>query len=727
MSDDFFPVAEIRAEGSKISASCVLALHREGLLAYTTLNSIRNARKHAEAAGISVQCVVTLDRSDDATRKMLADHPLIEEGDIVDRVEYGDLGLSRNHGIALSSGEYVLTLDGDDYYSENFIAAMVAEAAKDKNSAVFPEFVFCFGDEHYCYRLGGPADPDENSYGLFSRHHFASRVAAHRSVFERVRYAACPKGFGFEDWHWACEARAENITLKQAAGTVLFYRRRFDAMYQVYAREHALIPPSRFFETLPDPASIPQGPLEQLWPPRSLPKKCAAYVLRLLPERAADKIRKRLRRMFSGERRAGCPPAVRRALLEAASIDGRLHPKMLPHAPYRGTPDYEALPGRTYARIWRSLKTGPFGVVYLGPRISAGDADLMFANYMRAAAESGKRVLCVITGNATNDFSRIPAEVEVLEFGRQTEELSDRQKDAVLARLLVQLAPSVIHAVNDRSAFELITTCGAALKRQSRIFASIFADAQDDRNIHYGMGTQFLRDLFPFCSGIINDNMLTALEWSNRLGLPLSFFHPVYGAVELAPGNREEPASPSRRVLWAGRLDEGNRLDVLLRIAKSSPHIQFDVFGRVVPKADSHLKQLKTLANVAFCGVCGAFSALPHGQYACLVYTTQFDGIPDVILEAAARGLPVVAPDRGGIADFITDDTGWLIKGHEDAAAFCQAINAAVNDRREAGRRCANAGRILKERHSFAALQTSLLAAYEVRTDGGPCTPIDRT
>ncbi|MDR2744700.1 MAG: glycosyltransferase [Desulfovibrio sp.] len=701
--------AKIRADGSKISASCVIALHREGLLAHTTLNSIRNARKHAEAAGISVQCVVTLDRSDDATKKMLAGHPLIEEGDIVDRVEYGDLGLSRNHGIALSSGEYVLTLDGDDYYSENFIASMVTEAAKDKNSAVFPEFVFCFDADHYCYLLGGPADPDENSYNLFSRNHFASRVAAHRSVFGRNRYAACPGGFGFEDWHWICEARAKNITLNLAAGTVLFYRHRPDSMFQAYAREHALIPPSRFFETLPVPASSPR-PFEQWGSHRTLAEKCAGYILRLLPKKAGDKIYKRLRRRFSGTRPGSCPPAVLRALLEVASVDGRLHPKMTPRVPYRGMPDHELLPGMIYARIRHSLKTGPFDVVYLGSGVFADG--VMFANYMRAAVEAGKRVLCIITGKSTDGFSHIPAAAEVLEFGRQTEELSENQKDAVLARLLVQLAPPVIHAVNDWRAFELIKIFGTALKHQSRIFASIFSDAQDDLNIHYGPGTCFLRDLFPFCSGIINDNMLTALEWSRRLGLPSSFFHPVYGAVEVTPGDSEDPMSPPRKILWAGRLDAGKRLDILIQIARSLPDIQFDVFGGVILKADPHIGQLKILSNVAFRGADEAFSALPHGQYACLVYTTQYDGMPNVILEAVAHGLPVVAPARGGIADFISDDTGWLINDHEDVAAFCQAICTAVSDRREVGRRCANARRILQERHSFAALRASLLAAY---------------
>ena len=38
--------------------------------------------------------------------------------------ENGGAGAARNHGIALSSGEYLLFVDGDDYLSENFLEAL---------------------------------------------------------------------------------------------------------------------------------------------------------------------------------------------------------------------------------------------------------------------------------------------------------------------------------------------------------------------------------------------------------------------------------------------------------------------------------------------------------------------------------------------------------------------------------------------------------------------------
>lgn len=701
---------------TKTTVTCIIALHREGLLAHTTLSSIASAREYAEAEGFFVEFVITLDKHDAFTENILRKHPGIRSSDIIDFVQYGDLGLSRNHAVAKASGEYIVCLDGDDYYSRNYIAATVREAMKDSNAIIFPEYLFCFDEEYVCHRLGGPADSVENSYALFSGHHFCSRVVAHQSVFDRNKYVACSKGFGFEDWHWTCEAKAKGIALRQAAGTVLFYRRRRNSMAQVYAREYALIPPSKFFEMLPDPISIPRTMPIGNFPNvslRTLIKECAFYVLGLLPKRLALDIYMRLRGKFIREKSIKYPPPVQQALTEAAAIDGLLHPEMIPVAPYRGELSYDLVPGMAYARVWHSLKSKQFDIVFLGSHLFVGGADLMFANYMKVEAESKKRVLCLITGNSANDFSRVPFGVEILEFGQQTAGLSESQKNFVMARLLIQLAPPIIHAVNDWCAFELIKKYGTALKHQSRIFASIFADAQDEHNIHYGTGTRFIRDLFPYCHRIINDNRITAIEWSQRLGLPLDFFHPVYGAVELTPQRETGSESLSRKVMWAGRFDKEKRLDILLQIAKLSPDFHFDVYGRAVLQADSNINQLKKLPNVTLYGSYTAFSRLPHEQYACLIYTTQCDGMPNVILEAVANGLPVIASARGGIPDFITNDTGWLIADHEDATAFCQAIHEVVANREEAQRRTDNARHLLEKRHSFATFKASLLAAYD--------------
>ena len=56
------------------------------------------------------------------------------------------------------------------------------------------------------------------------------------------------------------------------------------------------------------------------------------------------------------------------------------------------------------------------------------------------------------------------------------------------------------------------------------------------------------------------------------------------------------------------------------------------------------------------------------------------DGLPNVILEAAAACLPVVASDVGGIAEFICDETTGLLVPPGDESALAAAIERMIDD-----------------------------------------------
>ena len=710
---------------SKLSVTCSIVLHKEGLCVHTALCSIARARVFAESEGFSVELLIILDDSDSFTERLVRRHPAVRPGDLVESVAFGDPGLLRNYAVVRASGRYLLIMDGGGYYSENFIAVLAREAARDENSAVYPEYLFNVDDGPGYTRLGGPVDLAENSYALFSSHHYCSVVAAYREVFRLVPYGARTDGFGSEDWHWCCEARAAGVRQRIASETVFFHRAVPENPATPHAKESVLIPPSNFFRTLPEPEGILSSRLPAMPPPslpwKSLAKELLISLLGKMPERLATPLYARLRRRFGAAKPAQYPPVIRKALLETAAIDGMLHPDFMPPAPFH-EPRYDLLPGKAYARAWHALPHHEYDVVYTVPRVQVGGADLMAVNYMKAARESGRRVLYITTEDSAGDFSRIPEGVVGLDFGGLSASLRHEQKQRVLARLLIELGPVVIHTVNDWFCFELFTIHGAALKTRSRLVASIFGDAQDDQDIRYGAGTRYLRALFPYCAKIITDNRVTAEEWSARLGLPADYFAPVYGIMPLQreKGRREEAGreeAEPRRVLWAGRLDKEKRLDVLLAIAQGAPDLYFDVYGKVVLDADPLLSTLEKQPNIRLCGAYGDFFALPAERYFALVYTTQNDGLPNVLLEATAVGLPVVAPDRGGIRDFITNETGWLIPRHTDIQAYVNALRAIRDNAPEAGARWKRARVLLEKRHSEAVFVHDLFAAYGIDVD----------
>lgn len=45
------------------------------------------------------------------------------------------------------------------------------------------------------------------------------------------------------------------------------------------------------------------------------------------------------------------------------------------------------------------------------------------------------------------------------------------------------------------------------------------------------------------------------------------------------------------------------------------------------------------------------FKALNVNDYDMMIYTSYFDGSPNILIEAMSSGIPIVAPDVGGIKD----------------------------------------------------------------------------
>jgi glycosyltransferase involved in cell wall biosynthesis len=122
--------------------------------------------------------------------------------------------------------------------------------------------------------------------------------------------------------------------------------------------------------------------------------------------------------------------------------------------------------------------------------------------------------------------------------------------------------------------------------------------------------------------------------------------------------------------------------------------------------------RLAKLPNVRLLGRYENFSDIPAEQYFAFLYTTQYDGLPNVLLEALASGLPAVAPDVGGIREIVNDDTGWLVKDNTDVEAYMAALREMQRDVEEVEKRWCRARDLLLARHTEENFREALFAAY---------------
>ncbi len=77
------------------------------------------------------------------------------------------------------------------------------------------------------------------------------------------------------------------------------------------------------------------------------------------------------------------------------------------------------------------------------------------------------------------------------------------------------------------------------------------------------------------------------------------------------------------------------------------------------------------------------------------------DGVPNVLLEAAAVGLPIVACDAGGVGEFVIDgETGALVRP-DDPHRLAQAVRAALSDRGGTLQRARNARKKVENEYNL--------------------------
>ncbi len=110
-------------------------------------------------------------------------------------------------------------------------------------------------------------------------------------------------------------------------------------------------------------------------------------------------------------------------------------------------------------------------------------------------------------------------------------------------------------------------------------------------------------------------------------------------------------------------------------------------------------------------GMASLRGALPHDEVVetmsrwanCLILPSRRtregdrDGLANVLLEAAAVGLPIVTTDAGSASDFVDETTGILVNAG-DVGALAQALQQTFDEPEATMARCQNARRRIEER-----------------------------
>ncbi len=212
---------------------------------------------------------------------------------------------------------------------------------------------------------------------------------------------------------------------------------------------------------------------------------------------------------------------------------------------------------------------------------------------------------------------------------------------------------------------------------------------------------------------------------AGEMGVPSSRVRVIYNAWYPPPGGLEplDPRSVHRLpadvpvLVAAGRLSPEKGQDVLVRalalLARQGCRFRAVLYGDGPLRA--RVEELILRENLAELVLLAGFRPDARRLLAgadLVVNPSRSEGLPNVLLEAMAARVPVVATLVGGIPEMLEDGrTGWLVPP-DDPDALARALAEALASPGQRARRAAAAARVLRERFGADRQQELWLDLY---------------
>jgi glycosyltransferase involved in cell wall biosynthesis len=389
--------------------------------------------------------------------------------------------------------------------------------------------------------------------------------------------------------------------------------------------------------------------------------------------------------------------------------------------------------GNSLFNIIKQLHEKDISHVYLLPWVLAGGADYIATTYMNAVMEKhnnqpySSTIVCLLTSDRTSErLDLVPKGVDVIDIGVILSPLSECERALFLAHLLNNIRPCTCHIINSREGYQTLERYGTAIRARHRIAVTVFCSDINSYGVREGYATLFREAIIRHCDYIFSDNNTYLAEaFGDALGsdctqIIKSLYTPVFNphGVLNAQEKKSVIAPPSAafskdfaaaRVIWAGRFDSQKRLDILLAVADSMPDVTFEIYGYALFSDQEYWNlTISKRHNVVNMGKYSSFFDLDSSRYTCFVMTSEWEGLPVVLIEAALSRLPIVAPDVGGVRELICDSTGFLVSNYSDIGEYKSAIRAIMADPISAQKRNNNLLELVSSRHSFKAFADSL-------------------
>lgn len=348
--------------------------------------------------------------------------------------------------------------------------------------------------------------------------------------------------------------------------------------------------------------------------------------------------------------------------------------------------------------------------IFIVPWIVSGGADKVLLNYLNALKEihPNWHIAVITTMQSNNEWSdRLPSNSYILDYGNLSANLSFDDREILLTRLLIQLQCQKIHIINSTEAVLWINMHQLLVKNNFKISVSLFChgiiSGTNCRGI-WDLADPYLSRIYPLINKFYTDNTKVIDRTVKLHGFDKKKFSVHYQPTLPAQHIHRHKSPPTLHILWANRIAAQKNPQLLVRIANGldAEKVQIDAYGRIDEVEQDGFEFPKDSKVLHYCGPFNNFNEIELDKYDLLLHTSRIDGMPNVILEAAAAGLTTIAGNVGGISDFIKNNkTGFLIDNANDENDYINIIQKIQEDPEVLSTLAKEAEKLLQEKYSW--------------------------
>jgi glycosyltransferase involved in cell wall biosynthesis len=349
---------------------------------------------------------------------------------------------------------------------------------------------------------------------------------------------------------------------------------------------------------------------------------------------------------------------------------------------------------RAVAGIYTCHRTAGFrrarvAIVTDGPVLSGPGLDQSLARALDGTI-APEEIVVIYTGlGGTSAAGRLPAGVREINLASTLTRVRTSEQDQTLVALLRSLAADAIVNWDSGLFYRALAPYGMALADSERIFLYFSCNEQQPLGNWDGAALRWVYPALDYVAGIITDGeyMRDAITKHHQLSDAARerifvFRSPATPELPMttpAPGERER-----RSVFWVGHRGRRSRFDLVLEIAQRMPDIDFRLwlYEELHPDAVRHLSN-----NVTLVGSYRELADFDLAEADAWLYTSAWDGVPELLLDVAMTGVPIVAGSVGGVGELISENDAWLVAASEDPEAYEKALRDVLADAIEARRR----------------------------------------